>query len=176
MDGERKGGFADASFQRDGLPRMWKDRFWPPKRARQRKQAPLLWARSHRLLLLRLDLWRQPGREPRIEEGPKRIERRRDARRLPSKDREGAKLLLVLYEENPLGIPCLSRVSGASIPKRTSFDICPVCGWQDDGMEANPEKESAIGLTHPDAVKEFKEKRTKNPYYRWAVEVRQKRK
>ena len=61
-------------------------------------------------------------------------------------------------------------------PNEPSFDICPVCGWQDDGMEANPEMESAIGLTYPDAVKEFKEKRTKNPYYRWAVEVRQKRK
>jgi len=54
-----------------------------------------------------------------------------------------------------------------TFPDEDSFDICPVCGWEDDGMEDEPDMVAASGLTYPDAVKEFRKKRAENPKYRW---------
>lgn len=38
-----------------------------------------------------------------------------------------------------------------------SFDICPVCGWQDDGYEKYPDEIGASNLSYNDFIKKYKD-------------------
>ena len=49
-----------------------------------------------------------------------------------------------------------------------SNDICPVCGWQDTGFEDVPDEQPGMSMmSFNDRVAWFKEKRAKNPKFRW---------
>ena len=73
------------------------------------------------------------------------------------------------FEENkPAPAPHKCPVCGEyEFDDEASFDICPVCGWEDDGMEDEPDMPAACGLTFPEAVEKFRQKRALNPKYRW---------
>lgn len=72
------------------------------------------------------------------------------------------------FEENkPAPTPHKCPVCGEyEFEDEDSHDICPICGWEDDGMETFPDMLSACGLTFPEAVERFRHKRTLNPEYR----------
>ena len=52
-----------------------------------------------------------------------------------------------------------------------SYDICPICGWFDNGLEIDPHDETG-GPTQKflDYKKRFEESRKKDPNYRWENE------
>lgn len=60
-------------------------------------------------------------------------------------------------------------------PSEGSFDICPFCGWEDDGSE---EWDSDTCGPNPVPFKEYKrrylEEIKKNPSYKWEIEVRKR--
>lgn len=47
---------------------------------------------------------------------------------------------------------------------KDTFDICQVCGWEDDGYFDGG---GANDLSLEEAIKEFKSMRTENPKYKW---------
>lgn len=47
---------------------------------------------------------------------------------------------------------------------KDTYDICPVCGWEDDGYFDGG---GANDLSLEEAIKEFKSKRTENTKYKW---------
>lgn len=72
------------------------------------------------------------------------------------------------WEENkPAPTPHKCPVCGEyEFEDESCNDICPVCGWQDDGMEEiDPDAWSACGKTFNEAVADFKAKRAANPNY-----------
>ena len=70
------------------------------------------------------------------------------------------------FVPTPVPHPC--PVCGEyQFENKKSFDICPVCGWEDDGMEVLPDFPAAGGLTYHEEVENFKRKRAENPDYRW---------
>ena len=50
-----------------------------------------------------------------------------------------------------------------------SYDVCHICGWIDDGSEDNPfsDYSSANVISIKDAKEEFRQKRLKNPKYKF---------
>ena len=49
-----------------------------------------------------------------------------------------------------------------------SYDICPVCGWQDCGYEEMPdEKQSSYAMSFNERKQWFAAKRQRNPLFRW---------
>ena len=68
-------------------------------------------------------------------------------------------------EHLPNPIPHMCPVCGEyEFEDEHSFDICPICGWEDDDFF---EGGGANEMSLEDAVKKFKEKRKENPNYRW---------
>lgn len=54
-----------------------------------------------------------------------------------------------------------------------SFDVCHVCGWEDDGLQ-NDDPDFAGGanaLSLNDYRRAFEEKRRQNPSYAWAKDI-----
>lgn len=51
-----------------------------------------------------------------------------------------------------------------SFADKDTYDICPICGWEDDGYFASG---GANDLSLEEAIKEFKAKRIENPKYKW---------
>ena len=50
----------------------------------------------------------------------------------------------------------------------SSFDICPICGWEDDGISEDfPDEFSPFGMTLNQWREWFKNKRKADPKYRW---------
>jgi len=73
------------------------------------------------------------------------------------------------WEENkPAPTPHNCPVCGEyEFENEGCHDICPICGWQDDGMdEVNPDAWSACGMSFNEAVAAFKAKRAADPNYR----------
>ncbi len=70
------------------------------------------------------------------------------------------------FEENkPAPIPHLCPVCGEyEFEDECSYDICPICGWEDDGYFDGG---GANDMSLEDAIADFKEKRLKNPTYKW---------
>ena len=54
-------------------------------------------------------------------------------------------------------------------PSEDSYDICPICGWEDDGYF---EGGGANDMSLEEAKDNFKQQRTKNPKYKWAKEIK----
>ena len=48
-----------------------------------------------------------------------------------------------------------------------SYDICPVCGWEDDGAEDHPHDAGANGLSFSDYQKSYHQKLRDDPNYHW---------
>lgn len=50
-----------------------------------------------------------------------------------------------------------------------SYDVCPVCGWIDDGIDTSPftDYSEVNVISIKDAKEEFKNKRKENPKYKW---------
>ena len=50
-----------------------------------------------------------------------------------------------------------------------SYDICPYCGWEDDGFDDDHLKNdiSASGCTYQEYKKQYEEKIKNNPKYKW---------
>ncbi len=73
------------------------------------------------------------------------------------------------FEENmPDPEPHMCPVCGEyKFPDEGSFDVCEVCGWEDDGYY---EEGGANGISLEDAIAEFKKKRAENPKYKWINE------
>jgi len=51
-----------------------------------------------------------------------------------------------------------------TFPDEDTYDICPICGWEDDGYFDGG---GANDLSLEEAIKEFKAKRTENPKFKW---------
>lgn len=52
-----------------------------------------------------------------------------------------------------------------------SYDICPVCGWEDDDyFDGGGANENSL----EESIKIFKEKRKNNPKYKWSKELNKK--
>lgn len=57
-----------------------------------------------------------------------------------------------------------------------SYDICPICGWEDSGFEDFPDEQMSISsMTFNENVKWFREQRAKDPNF-WAFPEDKKRK
>ena len=108
----------------------------------------------------------------------------RDRKRLFKKKREKEEKLLLEEEENklkenpdydysdehrPAPVPHKCPVCGEyEFPNILSSDICPVCGWEDIGYEEIPdEKPNDYMMSFNEKVAWFKEKRKKDPKFRW---------
>ena len=73
-----------------------------------------------------------------------------------------------LDENIPEPVPHKCPICGEyEFEDENSYDICPVCGWNDDGWLDEP-----LGNKHnaEESIKIFKEKRKKDPNYRWDKE------
>lgn len=73
------------------------------------------------------------------------------------------------WEENkPAPTPHKCPVCGEfEFEDEGSHEICPICGWQDDGMdEIDPDSWSACGMSYNEALANFKAKRAADPNYR----------
>lgn len=75
------------------------------------------------------------------------------------------------FEEHiPESIPHKCPVCGEyEFPFECSYDICPVCGWEDDGYF---EGGGANDMSLDEAKEEFKQQRIKNPKYKWAKQIK----
>ncbi len=83
------------------------------------------------------------------------------------------------FDENPPKmVPHKCPVCGEhTFPEEFSFEICPICGWQDDGFDSEPDYIGASEVSFNEAKAIFKDKRASNPNYRWDVEnIRRKNK
>lgn len=70
-----------------------------------------------------------------------------------------------LEENRPAPISHKCPVCGEyEFKDEASYDICPVCGWEDDGYF---EGGGANDMSLEEAQEAFKEERTNNPKYRW---------
>ncbi len=69
-------------------------------------------------------------------------------------------------EENaPDPTPHICPVCGEyEFEDESCFDVCPICGWEDDGYY---EGGGANDLSLDEAIVEFKKKRQENPKYKW---------
>lgn len=72
-------------------------------------------------------------------------------------------------EHRPAPVPHKCPVCGEyEFPNILSSDICPVCGWEDIGYEEIPdEKPNDYMMSFNETVAWFKEKRKKDPKFRW---------
>ena len=69
---------------------------------------------------------------------------------------------------------CICCNEGIISSEEGSFDICPICGWEDDDIQAD-DPDFAGGaneLSLNDYRKEFIMKRANDPSYNWSNEVR----
>ena len=68
-------------------------------------------------------------------------------------------------EHMPAPTPHKCPVCGEyEFENEASYDICPVCGWEDDDYYAGG---GANEMSLDEAIEDFKNKRQKNPNYRW---------
>lgn len=67
-------------------------------------------------------------------------------------------------------VPTKCKLCGEHTFKdRLTYDICPICGWQDNGFEDDPdEKPSDWEMSFNDYRKWFKEQRAKDPKFRYS--------
>lgn len=73
-------------------------------------------------------------------------------------------------DDNYTPTPHICPVCGKyEFEDESSFDICPFCGWEDDGlMEDNPDYSGgANDLSLNDFRKEYQKKIQENPNYKW---------
>lgn len=69
---------------------------------------------------------------------------------------------------------CLCCGIGLVDAEEDSHDICPICGWEDDGIQADdPDYDGGPndGSSLNEYRKEFQEKRKNNPKYTWTGEA-----
>jgi len=73
-------------------------------------------------------------------------------------------------------VPHMCPVCGEyEFDQELSYDICSVCGWQDDGCEVPDDGVEQIGantLTYSEHKKQFLEKRKVDPKYKWINEFK----
>jgi len=69
----------------------------------------------------------------------------------------------------PKSMPHMCPVCGKyEFIQAISYDICPYCGWEDDGTEEEDEYHIGVnGMSCNDYKKEYKELIEQNPNYRW---------
>lgn len=75
-------------------------------------------------------------------------------------------------EDEAKPIPHKCPICGDFIFKNTnSYDICPVCGWIDDGTdETFDDQYSEVNVSSISEAQEvFKQKRKNNPKYKWTI-------
>ena len=70
-------------------------------------------------------------------------------------------------EHRPAPTPHKCPVCGEyEFEDESCFDICPICGWEDDGYY---EGGGANDLSLDEAIAEFKRKRQIDPKYKWEI-------
>ncbi len=75
------------------------------------------------------------------------------------------------FEEHiPNPVPHKCPVCGEYVFKNShSYDVCPICGWDDDGWF---EGGGANTMSLEEAIADFKIHRSKNPKYKWIKSIK----
>ena len=75
-----------------------------------------------------------------------------------------------LEDHKPSAKPHICPVCGKyEFSDEFSYDICPYCGWEDDGFEAEHHKnhKSSVGYTFAEYKKIYENLVKENPNYKW---------
>ena len=73
-----------------------------------------------------------------------------------------------LEETIPDPVPHLCPICGKyRFKDEDSYDICPVCGWEDDGAELHPDDIGVNDVSFNNYRKQYLQKLRDNPDYHW---------